>query len=295
MANITRIIGKLDVKGPNTIKGIQLDGFRKLGLAEQFARLYYQEGIDEIIIQDSVASLYRRDSLLDIIKSVAKEVFIPITVAGGIRSLVDIENLLNAGADKVAINTAAVADPTLLKEAASVFGSQNILSSIEVYKTPQDYQVWTHYGREPTSLNLNQWLQQVQEMGVGEIFLTAIKNDGLGTGYDLDLLYQANKISNVPVMLCGGANAVDNAVSAVQGGADALVVASKFHYYYALKEREFLSMANYCMRNGQAIDTGNLDFLIEGYGARKDLFVEPISISEFKNALKKRNVSIREH
>lgn len=294
MTYITRIIAKLDTKGPNTIKGIQMDGYRKLGLAEQFARLYYLEGIDEIIIQDSVASLYRRESLLEIIKHIAKDVFIPITVAGGIRNLKDIENLLNAGADKVAMNTAAVDNPNLLKEAALTFGSQNITSSIEVFQTDQGYEVWTHYGRERTSLNFYEWLQMVQELGAGEILLTSIRNDGMGTGYDLNLLEAIKSMVRVPLMICGGANDLDNAKRTIELGADALVVASKFHYHYVQSDAEYLSNAkSYDMRVGEAIDTGNLDFIIEGYGGKKDLFVEPCSIKDFKTALMDRNIEIR--
>jgi cyclase len=297
MANTIRVIARLDIKGPNLIKGLQFDGYRVLGTAEEFADIYYREGADELIYQDAVASLYRRNSLLDIVRRTAEKVFIPLTVAGGIRSIEDIRQLLRAGADKVAINTAAVENPKLLTDAAKVFGSQCIVSSIEAYRHDDGRcRVWVDYGREATGLDAVEWAKQVEQCGVGEILLTSIRNDGMGRGYDLELVNKISSLVSVPVIACGGAGgAADFPRAVVEGGADAVAAASAFHYRYARPEagKATMQYAGKKLRMGAQIDSGNIDFLNEGYGGVKYLMVEPCSIADAKAAMRKKGLSVR--
>lgn len=297
MAAVTRVISRLDIKGPNLIKGIQFDGHRVLGTAEEFAQIYYKEGADELIYQDAVASLYQRNSLLEIVRKTAEQVFIPITVAGGIRSVEDIRELLRAGADKVAINTAATQNPKLLSDAAKVFGSQCIVSSIEAFRKDNGkYQVWVDYGREVTSLDAIEWARQVEDAGVGEILLTSINNEGMGSGYDLALIEAVNSVVSVPVIACGGAGRVSDFPEAVlQSGADAVCAASVFHYYYSQAKagRFTMQFDKKELRMGDAVDAGNIDFLNEGYGGQQAVMVEPCALSDVKQVLSQHGVSVR--
>lgn len=297
MASTIRVIARLDIKGPNLVKGLQFDGYRVLGTAEEFAETYYSEGADELIYQDAVASLYRRNSLLEIVRRTAERVFIPLTVAGGIRSIDDIRQLLRAGADKVAINTAAVHRPELLREAARVFGSQCIVSSIEVFRHDDGCcRVWVDYGREPTALDAMEWAKQVEQCGVGEILLTSIRNDGMGRGFDLELVREVASRVSVPVIACGGAGGADDLARAVRdGSADAVAAASLFHYHYARPKhgRRTMQFSEARLRMGEQIDSGNIDFLNEGYGGFKYLMVEPCSISTAKKAMRQKGIAVR--
>jgi len=291
-----RVISRLDIKGPNLIKGIQFDGHRVLGTAEQFAELYYQEGIDELIYQDTVASLYRRNSLLDIVQKTAENIFIPLTVAGGIRSVDDIREILRAGADKVAINTAATENPQLLSQAAKIFGSQCIVSSIEAYrKEGGKYQVWVDYGREVTSLDAVEWAKQVVDLGVGEILLTSINNEGMGCGYDLELVEKISSLVPVPVIACGGSGCKSDFVDVVnQAGADAVAAASVFHYHYAAPvDKPFMSFKEARLRMGEHIDSGNIDFLNHGYGRQRAIMVESASVGEVKEIMTENKIVVR--
>jgi len=284
MKNI-RIIPRLDIKGPNLIKGIQFDGHRVLGTAEQFAEIYYQEGADELIYQDSVASLYRRNNLKDIVSRTAEKVFIPITVAGGIRSTDDMKSLLRAGADKISINTAAVENIDLITKGAKKFGSSCIVSSLEVYHQQDGkYEIWTDYGRERTTIDAIQWSKQVVDAGAGEILLTSINREGTGSGYDLELIELVSSSVSVPVIACGGAGVMSDFGKAVNlANADAVSAASIFHYnYWKSIEVSKLIPKKSELRMGLQIDHGNIDFILDGYGGQQDLMVEPVSISEVK-------------
>lgn len=296
-SDFIRLIPRLDIKGPNLIKGIQFDGHRVLGSAREFAQTYYAEGADELIYQDAVASLYQRNGLVDIVSEVAREVFIPITVAGGIRSLQDIQGLLRAGADKVAINTAAVARPELLRESSLAFGSQCIVSSIEAFRSSSgQYRCWVDYGREPTGVDAVTWAQQVQDMGVGEILLTSVNRDGMGTGFDLDLIAQVARKVQIPVIACGGAGcAADFARAVIDAGADAVSAASIFHYHYASPKPDQFTMqaVGQALRMGLPIDAGNIDFLNLGYGGQRAITVEPCSIDTAKEAMRASGMQVR--
>ena len=188
MQNI-RVIARLDIKGPNLIKGIHLEGLRVLGDPHDFAEKYYKEGIDEIVYIDIVASLYGRSKLTEIVKNAAKDVFVPMTVGGGIRSIDDVRDLLRAGADKVAISTAAVENPNLIRDVSRIFGSQCMVLSLEAKKQSDSvWEVYTNSGRERTNINAIDWAKQAEELGAGEILLTSIDAEGTRKEFDLDLI-----------------------------------------------------------------------------------------------------------
>lgn len=297
MSASIRVIPRLDIKGPNLIKGIQFDGHRVLGSAEEFAEIYYREGADELIYQDAVASLYRRNGLAEVVKRVAQRVFVPITVAGGIRTVDDVRLLLRSGADKVAINTAALETPELLSQAAHLFGSQCIVSSIEAFRGADGkYRCWADYGREPTDVDAIDWAQRVVDLGAGEILLTSINNEGMGRGYDLELIHRVASRVSVPVIACGGAGGVaDFAKAVIEAGADAVSAASVFHYHYARPKptNKTMQEVGNRLRMGEHIDEGNIDFLNEGYGGERAIMVEPASIGQAKAAMSAAGVSVR--
>ena len=227
-----RIIPRLDIKGPNLVKGIHLEGLRVLGRPEEFARLYYEQGADELIYQDTVASLYERNSLTEIITRTAQNIFIPLTVGGGIRTIEDIQNVLRAGADKVAINTAAIKNPGFINEASGTFGSSTIVITIEATRQPdKSYLSYTDNGREYSGVEVLSWAKEVEERGAGEILLTSIDREGSGTGFDIDLIKLVSSIVSIPVIAHGGAGNVSHIESAIIGGnADAVAIASMLHY-----------------------------------------------------------------
>ena len=200
-----RIIPRLDIKGPNLIKGIRLEGLRVVGDPHAFALRYYAQGADEMVFMDIVASLYQRNSLSDIIRRAANQIYIPITVGGGIRSLDDVDNMLRSGADKVAINTAAIARPALITEVARRFGSQCMVLSVEAKRTgPGRWEAYTDNGREHTGLDVIDWIAQAVGLGAGEILLTAVDQEGTRKGLDIELLRAVNARVNVPVITSGG-------------------------------------------------------------------------------------------
>lgn len=231
MSNI-RIIARLDIKGPNLIKGVRFEGFRVMGNPQEFAQRYYAEGIDELIYMDTVATLYGRNSLHDIVKHTAENVFIPITVGGGIRSVDDATNLLRAGADKVAINTAAVKRPELIREVARRFGSQCMVLSIEAkYLSHGKWEAYTDNGREHTGLDVIEWVQLGVELGAGEILLTSVDRDGTKKGFDLDLVRTVSTAVPIPVIASGGMGTLENLTEVIKdGNADSLAIAHVLHY-----------------------------------------------------------------
>lgn len=199
-----RLIARLDIKNEFVIKGIHLEGLRKVGDPIEFALKYYQEGIDEIVFMDAVASLYDRNNLFHVIEEACKQVFVPITIGGGIRSIEDIEKSLLAGADKVTINTAAVKNPALIKEAALKYGSQCIVASIEAKKSATGWEAYTDNGRERTGLDVLEWAQKLEGLGVGEIILTSVDMEGTKKGFDISLVEEVSKITTVPIIVSGG-------------------------------------------------------------------------------------------
>lgn len=200
-----RTIARLDVKAPNLVKGIQLEGLRKVGDPNIFARRYFEEGIHELYIEDIVASLYGRNSLVEMIEKATEEVFIPITVGGGIRSTKDASELLRAGADKVSVNTAAVANPRIISDLADNFGSQCVVLSIQAKRLKEGgFGVFTENGREPSQLSASAWASEAELLGAGEILVTSVDRDGTRRGFDLELMRQVVAAVKIPVVASGG-------------------------------------------------------------------------------------------
>jgi cyclase len=227
-----RIIPRLDIKGSNLIKSIQLEGLRVIGDPQDHAIRYYEQGADELIYMDIVASLYGRNNLSDIISRAAKNVFIPITVGGGIRSVDDARHILRSGADKVAINTAAIARPELISEVARRFGSQAMVLSIEAKQVADSkWEAYADNGRERTGLDVLEWVRRGVELGAGEILLTAVDREGTRSGFDIDLLRTVSAAVPVPVIASGGMGSLEHfKTAAVDGGADAIAMADVLHY-----------------------------------------------------------------
>lgn len=270
-----RIIPRLDIKGPNLVKGIHFEGLRVLGRPEDYARFYYETGADELLYMDAVASLYGRNSLLDIVKRTACEIFIPLCVGGGLRTVSDIRTVLRSGADKVSLNTAAIARPELIREAARAFGSSTIVISIEAHRQPDgSYETYVEYGRERTGFDAFQWAILAAEMGAGELLVTSIDREGTGKGYDLELIRRIAESVPIPVIAAGGPGTLEHVAEAViEGKADAVSMASMLHYGYA-GQRQY--------ENHDFTDEGNVEFLRKGtrFGG-----VTPSSIPELKRHL----------
>lgn len=227
-----RLIARLDIKGPNLIKGIHLEGLRVMGNPNEYALRYYLQGVDELIYMDCVASLYGRNHLGDIVRSAAKDIFVPMTVGGGIRSVDDATEILRAGADKVAVNTAAVANPQLITDIARRFGSQCMVLSIEAkHVGPQRWEVYTDNGRERTGMDVIEWVKHGVAMGAGEVLLTSVDREGTRKGFDVALVRAVSAEVSVPVIASGGMGKPEDLLEVVcEGGADAVAMADILHY-----------------------------------------------------------------
>ena len=277
-----RIIPRLDIKGKDLVKGIHLEGLRVLGDPEEYALKYSEMGADEIIYQDVVASLYGRNSILDLVSRTARNCFIPLTVGGGIRDLNDIESLLRSGADKVSINTAAINNPSLIEEASKTFGSSTIVVAIEAIFYQNKYLAFTDNGREQTGIEVLQWVKEAQNRGAGEILLTSIDKEGTGKGFKSDLIREVSKIITIPLIIHGGAGSVNHLIEIEKvARIDAFAVASLFHY--SLLERNLITQ--------KRSETGNTSFLDKKtkYGE-----FQSSSIKEAKDALTKAGVLVRD-
>lgn len=227
-----RLIARIDVKNEYAIKGIHLEGLRKVGDPNELAKKYYENGIDEIIFMDAVAAYYDRNSLSQIIQKATSNIFAPITVGGGIRNVKDIQQALNSGADKVAINTKAIQFPKFLEEASRVFGSQAIVASIDAKRVaPNKWIAYTDNGREPTDIDVMKWIKEVENLGAGEIMLTSIDKEGTKSGFDIKLNEEAAKIASIPLIVCGGAGSKEDCnKSMLTPNVDATAIASILHY-----------------------------------------------------------------
>jgi cyclase len=237
MALAKRIIPCLDVDNGRVVKGVQFVDIRDAGDPVEVARRYDQEGADEITFLDITASHEQRDTMAHVVEQVAGEVFIPLTVGGGIRELADIRRMLNAGADKVAINTAAVFNPEFVREAAERFGSQCIVVAIDAKQVdagdggPPRWEIFTHGGRKPTGINAVEWAKKMVAYGAGEILLTSMDRDGTRNGFDLALTRAVCEAVDVPVIASGGVGNLDHLADGVlEGEADAVLAASIFHF-----------------------------------------------------------------
>lgn len=199
-----RVIARLDVKNAFVIKGIHLEGLRKVGDPNELAKTYYAQGIDEIMFMDSVASLYGRNNLFPVIRKASEEVFVPITIGGGIRSVDDVAQALDSGADKVAINTAAVHSPQLIADIARKYGSQCVVASVQTKRVPSGWEAYVEAGREKTGLDAVGWARRLVDLGAGEMVLTSIDQEGTKSGFDLDVAQAINDSVNIPVIISGG-------------------------------------------------------------------------------------------
>jgi imidazole glycerol-phosphate synthase subunit HisF len=243
MRNI-RLIARLDVKAPNLIKCIQFEGLRKIGDPNEFARKYYLQGADEIFYADIVASLYERNSLLDIIEKTTDNVFIPITVGGGIRTVDDVAAALRAGADKVSINTASIKNPSIIAEVAKKFGSQCMVLSIQAKRHANYWEAYYDNGREHSHLDVVEWAKKGEALGAGEIMLTSVDKEGTAKGFDVDLVKAVTDVVDIPVIACGGMGKLDDVDAVVQDGhADAVAMAHVLHYNY----QTINSVREYCI------------------------------------------------
>ena len=247
---ILRIIARLDIKGANLIKGIHLEGLRVVGDPQEHAEKYYNDGADEIIYMDTVASLYGRNNLLDVVTRATEHVFVPMTVGGGIRSVEDARALLRAGADKVAINTAAVKDPSLITKISDVWGSSTIVLSIEAKQTaPGKWEAYTDNGRERTGLDVVQWAEQGAQLGAGEIFLTSVDQEGTKNGFDCQLVSAVTKLVDIPVVASGGFGKLDHLKELMQvSKPTGVAIADSLHY----KKFNFNEIRAFCVSNNIA-------------------------------------------
>lgn len=278
-----RLIPRLDIKGPNLVKGIHQEGLRVLGKPEAFARYYYENGADELFYMDAVASLYGRNSLLEIVSRTSREIFVPLTVGGGLRSVDDIRAVLQAGADKVALNTAALQRPELISEAARRFGSSTVVVAIDAVRLPNgSYEALVDYGRERTGVNPLEWAVRACELGAGELVLTSIDRDGTGQGFDTELIRKVAGSVPVPVIAGGGAGRVEHVLSALtRGAADAVSMGSLLHYA-AIREQ--------ALQGGDYAGEGNVEFLKRGGGSA---LMRGASLQELRAFLTESGVACR--
>jgi cyclase len=241
-----RVIARLDIKGDNVVRGIHLEGLRVVGQPEEMARRYAEQGIDEIVFIDTVASLYGRNSTLAVIERTAREVFVPLTVGGGVRSVRDVADMLSVGADKITVNSAAVRRPVLIEEIAKEFGSQCVVSQIEVKAGPDGgWAVLIENGREKTGLDAVAWAVRCADLGAGEILLTSIDRDGTRKGYDIELTRTIASAVPIPVVASGGAGNPGHLVDVcLHAGADAVALGTLLHFRHStLREiKEALQM-----------------------------------------------------
>lgn len=277
-----RIIPRLDIKGPNLVKGIHLEGLRVLGKPSDFAKYYYENGADELLFMDVVASLYDRNSLHDMISETVENVFIPITVGGGLRTLEDIKQVLRAGADKVCINTAAIKNPEIIRNAALRFGSSTIVVAIEAIKNEDGkYYCFTDNGREYTGIEVVSWVKKVQELGAGEIIITSVDKEGTGKGFDETLINQITEFISVPLIVHGGAGDKNHFKDVIKNyNIDAVSAASIFHYDF-IKNR---------FKENHTDSEGNFEFLHSGRSMKT---IKSTTIKEIKLFLLENNINVR--
>lgn len=270
-----RIIPKLDIKGPNLVKGIHLEGLRVLGKPEEFAKYFYENGADELIYQDVVASLYGRNSLNEIISKTAKDIFIPLTVGGGIKTVDDISSILRAGADKVSINTEAINNPDFISEASRKFGVSTIVIGIEAIEQENgEFMAFTDNGRNETNKNAIAWAMQAEKLGAGELLITSVDNEGTGSGINEKLLNEISNNVSIPVVFHGGIGKKEQVLKILESNSfiSGLAICSLFHY-------DFINIQR---RLDGYDEEGNIDFLKSKrmYGK-----IDPLGIKDLKDYL----------
>lgn len=278
-----RLIPRLDIKGPNLVKGIHLEGLRVLGKPEAFAKYYYEQGADELVFMDAVASLYGRNHLSDIIERVASDIFVPLCVGGGLRTIEDIRAVLRAGADKVSLNTQAIRRPELITEAANLFGSSTIVVTLEVIQHPNgNYMCFTDNGREETGVEAFAWAKQASELGAGEIMITSVEREGTGKGFDIELCTKIAQAVSIPVIAHGGAGSGDHVTELARSGhIDAICLASVLHYdtiqHLAVSPNDFAR-------------EGNTEFIRKGVQSQR---LKPVGIGMLKASLDAAGIEVR--
>ena len=225
-----RIIPCLDVKNGRVVKGINFIDLKDAGDPVEQAKIYSEGGADEICFLDITASNENRDTIYDVVKRTSKNCFVPLTVGGGVRSIEDINKLLNCGADKVSINTAAVQNSKLVEESSKKFGSQCIVVAIDAKKNGENWEIFTHGGRNPTGINAVEFADKMENFGAGELLVTSMDKDGTQSGYDIKLMKEISSNVNIPVIASGGVGTLDHLVEGIKSGASAVLAASIFHY-----------------------------------------------------------------
>lgn len=275
--NNIRIIPKLDIKNGTLIKGIGLEGLRVLGDPYDFAKKYYEDGADEILYMDNVATLYGTNNLTKFVKKTAKDIFIPLTVGGGIKNLKNIEKLLINGADKVSINSEFVVNKKFIKEAIKNFGSSTIVATIELNKIKNKYFITTSNGRDLYEKNPVQWAKELEDTGVGEIILTSVNNEGLRSGFDIPITKKISEIVKVPVIAHGGCGNIDHIINLIKKtNVTGVALASILHYASIKKKQKNFNLK-----------TGNTNFLQNAHKNYKNI------IKKIKNELRKNGIKIR--
>jgi len=247
-----RIIPCLDVNAGRVVKGVNFLSLRDAGDPVEIARRYDQQGADEVTFLDITASSDDRDLILPMIEAVADQVFIPLTVGGGVRTVEDVRRLLNAGADKISINTAAIQQPGLIRDCSDKFGAQCIVVAIDAKRVGDHWEVFTHGGRKATGLDAVQWASRVMSLGAGEILLTSMDRDGTGQGFDLELTRAVSESVSIPVIASGGVGCLEHLYEGVtQGAADAVLAASIFHFgeHTIGEAKAYLSGRGVCVRS----------------------------------------------
>ena len=225
-----RIIPCLDVKNGRVVKGINFIDLKDAGDPVEQAKIYSEGGADEICFLDITASNENRDTIYDVVERTSKNCFVPLTVGGGVRSIEDINKLLNCGADKVSINTAAVQNSKLVEESSKKFGSQCIVVAIDAKKNGENWEIFTHGGRNPTGINAVEFADKMENFGAGELLVTSMDKDGTQSGYDIKLMREISSNVNIPVIASGGVGTLDHLVEGIKSGASAVLAASIFHY-----------------------------------------------------------------
>lgn len=248
----TRIIACLDVDNGRVVKGVNFTDLVDAGDPVEMAKLYNSEGIDELTFLDISASVSNRETTYDVVGRTADQVFIPLTVGGGVRSVDDVDRLLRAGADKVSINTAAIARPELISEISERFGNQVLVLSVDARRarTPSGFEVTTHGGRTSAGLDALSWIEDATSRGVGEILLNSMDADGTRAGYDIGMITRFREVSSLPLIASGGAGSLEDFAAAIEAGADALLAASVFHFgIHRIKDvKNYLSEHGYSVR-----------------------------------------------
>ena len=245
-----RIIPCLDVKNGRVVKGINFVDLKDAGDPVEQAKIYSDGGADEICFLDITASNENRNTIYEVVKKTSKKCFVPLTVGGGVRNIDDINKLLNCGADKVSINTAAVQNPNVVDESAKKFGSQCIVVAIDAKKNKNNWEIFTHGGRNSTGINAIEFASKMENSGAGELLVTSMDKDGTQSGYDIELMKKISSKVNIPVIASGGVGKLDHLVEGIKSGASAVLAASIFHYgTYSIKEaKQYLALKDIPVR-----------------------------------------------